>query len=330
MDALAFANSRKSQWQRLEQLAKQRTLNGVESDEFYQLYQRVASDLAFVRTNAPDPEVVLRLSAILGLARAKLTTPSLSFSTLLSRFFLLTLPYAMYRIRWWTAAVSGICIALAGLVLFSYMLNPELLAGLGSERELDQYANQAFAAYYHEHTNANFAGIVWTNNAWIALQTVAGGFTGIWPIYVLGANSVMVGQAAAIMESRDVLSLFFQLILPHGFLELCAIFVGGAAGLRLFWAWVVPCNKPRVAALADEGRNTVLVGIGLIFVLFVSGLVEGFVTPSALWWQWKILIGLLVFLAYWGWVLYFGTKASRDLHLKDPLVTETGWQIKYA
>ena len=75
---------------------------------------------------------------------------------------------------------------------------------------------------------------------------------------------------------------FWGLILPHGILELSAVFLAAGVGLRLGWAVIDPGHRPRVRALAEEGRALVTVAIGLVFVLAVSGLIEAFVTPSPL------------------------------------------------
>ena len=59
-------------------------------------------------------------------------------------------------------------------------------------------------------------------------------------------------------------ALFFGLILPHGLLELTAVFVAAGVGLRLFWAWVAPGPRTRAPALAQEGRAAAAVAIGLV------------------------------------------------------------------
>ena len=88
-----------------------------------------------------------------------------------------------------------------------------------------------------------FAGTVWTNNAWIAAQCVLFGITGVWPLMVLVQNAVGVGTAAAVMFAFDRGDVFLLYILPHGLLELTCIFVAGAAGLHIFWAWVAPGRR---------------------------------------------------------------------------------------
>src|SRR5699024_11417598 len=62
--------------------------------------------------------------------------------------------------------------------------------------------------------------------------------------------------------------------------DLTAIFVAGAAGLRIFWAWVAPGQRRRLTALTEEARSLITVALGLVVVLLISGIVEGFVTPA--------------------------------------------------
>ncbi|WP_353066181.1 stage II sporulation protein M [Arcanobacterium hippocoleae] len=223
-------------------------LSGAEADEFFQLYQRTAADLAFLRANAPDPELIMHLSAILGRARSKLTAQQTSVFGALQKLFFVTLPYAFYRIRWWIFTTTLCCIMLFAIVLLTYLLNPQLIENLAPKDQLDYYAKVGFEAYYSAHPNSDFTLIVWTNNAWIALQCIASGVTGIYPLYVLWANTISVGQAGAVLASRDLLSEFFQLILPHGQLELFAIFIAGAAGLRLFGHGYAPEHAPHAGA----------------------------------------------------------------------------------
>ncbi len=76
--------------------------------------------------------------------------------------------------------------------------------------------------------------------------------------------------------------VFYGLILPHGLLELTVIFVAGGVGLRLGWSWIATGPRTRAQALATEGRAVGAVALGLAVWLLISGLVEGFVTPSTL------------------------------------------------
>ena len=89
-----------------------------------------------------------------------------------------------------------------------------MIQALGPDEELRRYVEEDFVDYYSENPAASFAGLVWTNNAWIALQAVAFGVTGIWPVFILYQNAQGVGMAAGMMASYDRLDTFFIYILP--------------------------------------------------------------------------------------------------------------------
>lgn len=312
MDLDAFSAVHGPTWARLDTLARQRRLSGAESDELVRLYQEVATHLSVVRSAAPDPSVVSRLSDILGRARATIAGAHDPGWADAVRFVALSLPAALYRIRWWTVAVMVGFLAVAVLAGVHVFSTPEAQAAIGTPAELRNYAEQEFANYYSENPPSSFAALVWTNNAWIAAQSVAFGITGFWPVMVLVQNAVAVGTAGAVMALHDGLGVFFQLILPHGQLELTAIFVAAAAGLRLFWSVVDPGGRPRGRAVAEEGRALFTVAIGLVGVLAVAGLIEGFVTPSTLPWGVKIAIGTVALVAFWAYTLVLGRRAVAE------------------
>ncbi|MCK6211825.1 stage II sporulation protein M [Georgenia sp. EYE_87] len=309
MDVDAFAAVHEPEWRRLEELSRQRRLTGPEADELVRLYQATAGHLSAVRSSAPDPHLVGRLSTLLGQARGRVAGAHELRLADVSRFFVLTLPAAFYRVRWWTVAVMVAWVALAVVVGVHTAGTPAALAQLGTPSQLEDYAQDAFEAYYSNYPAPDFAALVWTNNAWIAAQCIGLGITGVFPVYVLFVNAVGVGQAGAIMAAYGDLGVFFGLILPHGLMELTAIFIAGGTGLKLFWTAVSPGGRTRARALAQEGRSLVTVAVGLVLVLAVSGLVEGFVTPSVLPGWLKLVIGALVLAGYWSYTLVLGRRA---------------------
>lgn len=312
MDTDAFAAVHEPEWERLERLSKQRRLSGPEADELVRLYQTTAGHLSAVRTSAPEPHLVGRLSALLGQARGRVAGAHELRASDVARFFAVTLPAAFYRVRWWTLWVMLAWVALAVVTGVYLVDTPAALAAAGSAADLQQYADEAFAAYYSDFPAPDFAAQVWTNNAWIAAQSIGLGITGVFPVYVLGTNALGVGQAGAIMAVYGDLEVFFGLILPHGLMELTAIFIAGGTGLKLFWTAVAPGRRTRSRALAQEGRALITVALGLVLVLAVSGLVEGFVTPSGLPTWAKIAIGAAVLAGYWGYTLVLGRRAVAD------------------
>lgn len=307
MDLDAFAAVRDPQWGRLDTLVRRRRLTGAEADELVRLYQAVATDLSTVRSTAPDPATVTQLSDLLGRARNAIAGAHEPAWGDVTRFLVVSLPAALYRIRWWTVAVATASTVMAVIAGVWVATQPDALAAMMPPSEQREYVNNAFEQYYDP--SAGFAAMVWTNNAWITAQCIGLGVSGVWPVFILVNNAVNVGAVGGMMADYGRLDVFLSLIAPHGMLELTAVFVAGAAGLKIFWTWIDPGHRPRMRALAEEGRSLFTVAIGLVGVLGVSGLIEGFVTGSALPWAVKISIGALALAAYWVYTLVLGHRA---------------------
>jgi uncharacterized membrane protein SpoIIM required for sporulation len=311
VDLDAFVTVHGPEWDRLDRLSRRRRLSGDEVDELVRLYQRAATHLSVVRSAAPDPALAARLSRTVAAARAAVAGGHEPLGRELVRFVAVSFPTAVYRARWATfgAALFTVVIALgAGLWVAG---DPRVEAALGSDLDIRRLVEVDFEKYYSEYAAGSFAAKVWTNNAWVSALCIALGITGVAVVYLLFNNALNVGLVGGLMASHDRLGLFFGLILPHGLLELTAVFVAAGAGLRLFWAWIDPGPLPRSQALGLQGRSMVTIALGLIGVLFVSGVVEAFVTPSPLPTWARIGIGVLVWTAFLSYVGVFGRRGAR-------------------
>lgn len=328
MDLDAFTAVHRPQWDQMNKLSGARRLTGPESDQLVALYQMVATHLSVVRSTAADPAVISELSESLMRARARIAGSRDPSWRDVIRFLTVSLPAALYRVRWWTFAVT-VAFAVIALGVGIWVANtPEGLAYVGTPEMREHYVNEAFASYYDP--GAGFASQVWTNNAWIAAQCIAFGITGFMPVYVLANNAIGVGAIGGLMAAYGELGLFFKLILPHGLLELTSIFIAGGAALKLFWAMISPGPRPRSQALAAEGRSMFTLVIGLIMTLALSGLIEGFVTGSQMNWILKIVIGALALglvIAYAG---IYGRRAARAGETGDLEADAAGYVVQYA
>jgi uncharacterized membrane protein SpoIIM required for sporulation len=302
----------RAEWDRLDTLAKRRRLSGAEADELVALYRRAATHLSVVRSASPDAALAGRLSTTVARARGAVTGGHEPIWREAARLATVSFPAAVYRSRWWAFAAAAFTTVIAVASGTWVAANPEVQAAVGSEAEIRQLVEVDFERYYSEHAAGSFAAQVWTNNAWVAALCIALGITGIGIIVVLFQNAVNVGVVGGLMAANGRLDLFLGLITPHGLLELTAVFVAAGAGFQLFWAWVDPGPRPRGQALGEEGRSMVTVAMGLVVVLFVSGIVEAFVTPSGLPTWARIGIGFVVWALFIAYVIYFGRPAARS------------------
>lgn len=311
MDLDALRSARQGEWDRLDALAGPRRLAGRDSDELILRYQDGAADLSAITTTAGSVALGDRLSVSLSRARMRFTGTGRNVLSQLPAFFLLQLPAALYRVRWWTFWVA-LGSAIVAVVYGTWSANsPQVQSALGDDAALRQLVDKDFAGYYSENPSASFTSQVWTNNAFIAAQCIAFGIVGFYVPYILLQNAMNVGLTGGVLIGYGRADTFFLYIAPHGLLELTSVFVAGAAGMRIFWSWIVPGPRTRPQALAEDGRALFIIAVGLTLSLFVSGIIEGFVTPSALPWPVKIGIGALALAGFLFYMLRVGGRAVR-------------------
>ena len=291
LDAYVLAHAR--EWQRLEALVGQRRLSGAESDELVERYQQVATHLSVVRTSAADASLVAHLSSLLARARNRAAGTQVTTWRSAASFFTERFPAALYRQRWWWIGVLVANVVVTAVMLLWLLQHPSVEQSMMSPAEIEDLVNDDFEGYYSEYAASHFAAQVWINNAWVAALCVAFGVLGFPVVYLLFSNIARIAIIGSIMHRAGHGEHFWGLILPHGLLELTAVFVAGGVGLRLFWSWVEPGQLTRSQSMAREGRTAGTVVLGLVVVLLVSGIIEAFVTPSGLPTWARVGIGVL-------------------------------------
>ena len=309
MDLDAYVAAHAFEWQRLETLTKKRRLTGAEADELVERYQQVATHLSVVRTSAPDPSLVAHLSSLLSRARNRAAGGRAGTWRGVRLFFVERFPAALYRLRWWWITTLVVSVVVTGVMIWWLLDHPLVEQSLLSPAEVDQLVNHDFEDYYSEYAASHFAAQVWVNNAWVAALCLALGILGFPIIYLLFQNMANVAIIGSIMIRHDHGAHFWGLLLPHGLLELTAVFVAAGVGLRLFWSWVEPGELTRAQSIAREGRTAGTVALGLVAVLFVSGVIEAFVTPSGLPTWARVGIGILAEAVFFAYVFVLGRQA---------------------
>jgi uncharacterized membrane protein SpoIIM required for sporulation len=312
VDLDAYVAEHTAEWRRLEELVARRRLSAAESDELISLYQRTATHLSAVQSRTPDPALIGRLSRLVSRARAAVAGSSAPAWSSVIRFFTVTFPVAVFRAwPWWCGVATAF--SLVSFSLMGYIgAHPELASRLGTDEQLKQLVEKDFANYYSEYAAQNFALQVWTNNALVSALVIIGGIILPLAVYILFTNAVGVGVIGGIMIAYGAADVFFGLITPHGLLELMAVFVAGGVGMRVGWSWIAPGpRRTRAQALAETVRSAVMVAMGLVVVLLVSGVIEAFVTPSPLPTWARIAIGVVAFAGFLFYVLFFGGRAAR-------------------
>jgi uncharacterized membrane protein SpoIIM required for sporulation len=318
MDLDAYVAEHAGQWRRLEDLARRRKLDPAEADELVSLYQRAATHLSVIRSRSPDPALVAKLSRIVLTARGAITGGSAFSWRTVGRFFTHTFPLAVYEAWTWWSAVAVANVALALVMMYYVAGHPDVQAAFLSDEKIQQIVNSDFAGYYSENQAQNFALEVWTHNALLTGQCLVAGVLVLPVLYLLAMNLFNLGLIGGVMIGNGRSDVFFGLIIPHGLLELTAVFIAAGVGLRIGWSWIAPGpGRTRGRALAQTARSGMLVALGLVGVLAVSGLLEAFVTPSPLPTILRIAIGVVVWLAFLAYVVVLGQRARLEAVTTD-------------
>ena len=123
---------------------------------------------------------------------------------------------------------------------------------------------------------------IMTNNILVSLAACATGmFFGLGPLYMMLFNGLLIGVVGPACERAGMSLQLWSFVAPHGALELPAIFIAGGAGFVLAHGILFPGTLPRRDSVALAGRTAIRLLLGVIPMLVVAGVIEGFVSPTA-------------------------------------------------
>ncbi len=317
MDVDTFIAKYRPEWERLETATKGgqsslARLPGPDLDEVVRLYLRVSGQLAEAQARYGDPQLVAYLTAVVSRAHgAVYGTRSRSVAEIAST---LTTRYREAVRR--TAPFIWVSAALFTAVLLLSLLwiatSPEARAGI-----LPPSAEEAIRNVAGERADFGIgpgalSTAILLNNIQVAFLGFALGITlGVGTLFVLVTNAVNVGIIAGAYHAFGQAGSFWALILPHGLLELTAVFIACGAGLRIGWALIAPGDRRRGAALAEEARGAVLVVVGVIPAFVLAGLLEGYLTGSAVPAPVQLAAGVIVWLAYLSFIAWPSGRIGR-------------------
>lgn len=315
MDIDRFIVANEPTWQELERLTptarRGHRLDADGVDRFVQLYQLTSAHLAHVQGTYRDPALSLRLSRLVGTASTALYATDAGATRAVATFVTTTFPAAVWGLRR-MALVAAMATFLPAIVIGVWIAHSDrALEASAPAAVREAYVQEDFEAYYSSAPAAQFATEVLLNNIQVSFLAFAlGAALCIGALWVLALNGANLGVAAGLFHAVGEAPKFWGLILPHGLLELTAVVIAGAAGLRIGWSVIAPGDRTRARALAEDGRSAVNVVLGLVAVFAVAGLVEGFVTPSALPTGARVAIGVVVQLAFLTYVVTRGRAAE--------------------
>jgi uncharacterized membrane protein SpoIIM required for sporulation len=316
VNVTSFWHTHKSTWAELERLLdrfhkRPREIGAADIDRLTLLYKKTSAHLAYIRTYHPHDEVTRYLNRLVARAHNIAYKQQSTSGGQLSRFFwvnLLELIRKRLPFIGWAAVlfliggVSGFAAVMADPLNLYYVL-PEGMA----ERIDPSQLGQGHAAIDSPLISTE----IMLNNIKVAILAFISGVTlGLVPLYLLLFNGLLVGALAAVYWQANASYAFWAYILPHGVIELTAIFIAGGAGLHMGYRMLVPGPYHRKYQLLQAAKESAQLLLGTLPLFVVAGIIEGYITPSALSLEAKYAVAILTLIVIVGWYIY-GLKRQR-------------------
>jgi uncharacterized membrane protein SpoIIM required for sporulation len=157
-----------------------------------------------------------------------------------------------------------------------YVLDP---ATVSSYQEMYNPGAKRLGQRESDTNVAMFGFYIW-NNVKVGIQTFATGLAfGIGSVFYLLANGVIIGAVAGYLTQIGNGVPFWSFVSGHSAMELTAIVVSGAAGLRLGGAVIAPGRVSRKAALVAAARPAVRLMLGAALMFIAAAFIEAFWSP---------------------------------------------------
>lgn len=312
MTETQFISQNEPKWKELEAfnltLQKKgiKALSRLEIRAFAETFRSVGYHLAYAKTHYPRGSCLPYLTHIVGVAHNHYYIREKGNIGKMRHYLIHGFPAAT-RKAWLYVLISAI-LFMAGMVFASTYVSSDIsrfgqifpFEIAGDDFELDLGDGQVV----WDHTVMSAA--IMTNNIRVAIMAFVFGITaGIGTIWILFYNGMIVGALASFVSQtggQGDMVIFWSLILPHGVPELVAIFISGACGLMIGHSLLVPGNYSRTDAVKISAKSAAELIPGIVVILIIAGLIEGFLTPLGISPFFKLAFSLIVLV---GMSLYF-------------------------
>jgi uncharacterized membrane protein SpoIIM required for sporulation len=313
-----FTASRQPRWAELEGLLARSEGNGLRSfdadqiEAFARAYRQVVSDLALAQRDFPDDQLTLWLNGLASRAHLRLYRAPAPSWRRFGRFFWTDFARRFRAARPYLFVSALLLFGPAALAYIGALLEPTLRDALVPASLRQVMSSGRTWTDIQPALRPGMATLIFTNNIQVSFLAFAGGVLfGLGTAYVLVTNGLLLGGVLGAAQFYGVAPLVWSFISPHGYLELTCIVIAGAAGLMLGDALLRPGLLLRREALARASRRAVELVVGAAPVLVVAGLIEGFISPSDLAIEVKLVFGPVAGLGLYALLLTVGRKRRR-------------------
>lgn len=295
-----FLSTHSSTWRELEFYCSTINHGGIhklsayEIKSFLNLFKTVSHHLAYAKTHYTDSQTIHYLNNLVSQCNTYVytsTKPNVAsfFTSFFTHYAEILKKHRNYILFSFATFLIGALISFFMVFFYpntaSLFLESDLIdsiAANGSSNSAGDWNYPLMSSY------------IMTNNILVSLKAFIFGITvGIGTLYILFYNGIMLGSLTALFYLYGDPLRYWSLILPHGIIELTAIFIAGAAGFILAKSFLLPGNLSRTHSLVAGAKEALNLMSGVVVFLVIAGLIEGFFTPLSISVISKLLFALL-------------------------------------
>ncbi len=292
MNVKRWIARREPSWKQLDALLQQvekrglRTLSADQVKQLAGLYRSVSADLARAQTRQLGNSLTQQLQQLTLRAYSQVyQKPRHQSWQAIWQFYRWGFPAVVQRTWVYLALSTGIFLLGALIGWWFAWGDPDFVALVAPEsliRKVQEDGELWMGSILLGKEPLGAAQIM-TNNLSVTFRTFAGGMVaGVGTVLILFFNGLMLGAIATLVTQNNLAGPFWGFVAPHGAWELPAIFLAGAAGLLIGRALLFPGSYRRGDALKVYGLDAAQLMFGVIPLLFMAGIIEGFFSPSPL------------------------------------------------
>jgi uncharacterized membrane protein SpoIIM required for sporulation len=283
-----WIEKRKPYWDKLEALVTTAAQRGIgalphaDLRDLASLYRQTAADLSVAREDPSSAALARYLNTLLGRAHNLIYSGDAPARGLLHFYarvyptvFRQTLPYTLAAFALFLAGmIGGTAIAWADPGFERVLLGGQMLDTI----ERGEMWTHSIVSIKPLASSA-----IMTNNLMVSFGAFAGGMlAGVGTVYMMVFNGLLIGVVSLACARASLGVGLWSFVAPHGALELPAIFIAGGAGLLLAKGMLSPGFLTRRESLTQSAALAIRLLLGVIPMLVIAGLIEGFVSPTAI------------------------------------------------
>ncbi|MBC2664347.1 stage II sporulation protein M [Novosphingobium flavum] len=312
-----FRQEREGDWKRLDAIVtriEQGRLRSLSDEDLLALpvlYRTVASSLSVARETSLDAATLAYLEALVQRAWFQVYGPRQGLGRWLLRFLGGGWSRAVREI--WPDLLITLALMVAGAFVGWKLCAADpswyftLFPAEGDPRVPGAGQAVLRASLFGQSQQnglAAFAAYLFSHNAQISILAFALGFAfGIPSLLLAIQNTATLGAMLWLFHSQALLPDLIGWLSVHGTTELFAILLAAAAGLHIGRAFAFPGDLPVLEAAARAGRRASTVMAGVVLMLVVAAMLEGFARQLLDATGPRLVVGLSM-LVFWLWYFF--------------------------